>query len=84
MPEPVYQRLRRYIDCEARLSRKQVALNAHISEPRLSLILSGKRGLQVDDYVALCLAIAVDPARFVRAETGKEAPCETQPTASPT
>ncbi len=62
--EPMYIRLRRYIDDEARLSRKQVAINAKMSESHLSLILSGKRGLRVDDYERLCRAIAVSPARF--------------------
>ena len=62
--EPMYKRIRRYVDEVACLSRKQVAINAGMTESQLSLILSGKRGLRVDDYENLCRAIAVSPARF--------------------
>ena len=62
--QPMYQRLRHYIDDVAQLSRKQVALNAKMTESHLSLILSGRRGLKIDDYERLCRAIAVNPARF--------------------
>lgn len=62
--QPMYQRLRHYIDDVAQLSRKQVAFNAKMTESHLSLILSGRRGLKIDDYERLCRAIAVNPARF--------------------
>ena len=62
--EPVWMRVRRFIDDEAHLSRKQVAINMGKSESYVSLILSGKRHLDVDEYEQLCRAIAVSPMKF--------------------
>ena len=62
--EPIWMRVRRFIDDEACLSRKQVAINMGRSESYVSLILSGKRRLDVDEYEQLCRAIAVSPMKF--------------------
>ena len=62
--EPMYKRIRRYVDDVAQLSRKQVAINMGKSESYVSLILSGKRRLDVDEYEMLCKAIAVSPIKF--------------------
>lgn len=50
---------------EKRLSQKQIAENMDITEPRLSLMLNGKRKMTVDDYLSLCKAIAVPPTKFL-------------------
>ena len=50
---------------EKRLSQKQIAKNMDITEPRLSLMLNGKRKMTVDDYLSLCKAIAVSPTKFL-------------------
>lgn len=50
---------------EKRLSQKQIAENMDITEPRLSLMLNGKRKMTVDDYISLCKAIAVPPTKFL-------------------
>jgi predicted XRE-type DNA-binding protein len=50
---------------EKRLSQKQIAKNMDITEPRLSLMLNGKRKMTVDDYLSLCKAIAVPPTKFL-------------------
>lgn len=61
---PMHERLRHYVDHVAKLSRKQVAINMGVSESRVSLILSGKRRLSVDEYERFCAAIAVSPLKF--------------------
>ena len=63
MTEPIYQKVRRYMD-EQGCCRKQVALNMRISERKLSLILSGKRRLTVEEYLQLCKALALPPTKF--------------------
>jgi len=74
---PMNVRVRTYIDMRD-VSRKRVALNMGVSESKLSLMLSGKRRMTVDDYEALCNAMAVDPKLFY--ETGESvAPDSTQP-----
>ena len=50
---------------EKKLSQKQIAENMDITEPRLSLMLNGKRKMTVDDYLSLCKAIAVPPTKFL-------------------
>ena len=57
------EKVRAYID-EHGLCRKYIALNMGTSESRLSQLLNGKRRMTVDDYMALCQAIAVDPRTF--------------------
>ena len=62
--EPMYARIRDYVDNVADLSRKQVAINMGVTESQVSLILSGKRRLYIDEYEKLCRAIAVSPMKF--------------------
>ena len=52
---PTFERVRHYIDDVAQLSRKQVAANMGFTESKLSLLLSGKRKMSVDEYGGLCL-----------------------------
>lgn len=66
MNEPVYRRVRRYVD-EQGISRKQLAISMHISESKLSLILGGQRRLTVDEYVQMCHALALPPGKFLDA-----------------
>lgn len=63
--DPVWMRIRRFIDNEARLSRKQVAINMGKSESYISLILSGKRRIDIDEYQKICEVLAVPPTRFL-------------------
>ncbi len=63
----MYEMVRAYIDDHG-LCRKYIAANMGISDSRLSQLLNGKRRMTVDDYVALCRAIAVDPRTFYPAE----------------
>lgn len=62
--EPMFMRIRRYVDEEAKISRKQLAINMGVTESQMSLLLSGKRQLRVDDYEKLCRAMSVDPKHF--------------------
>lgn len=62
---PTFERVRHYIDDVAQLSRKQVAANMGFTESKLSLLLSGKRKMNVDEYAKLCRVLAVKPARFI-------------------
>lgn len=62
---PTFERVRHYIDDVAQLSRKQVAANMGFTESKLSLLLSGKRKMSVDEYAELCRVLAVKPARFI-------------------
>lgn len=68
MNEPVYRRVRRYVD-EQGISRKQLAISMHISESKLSLLLSGQRRLTVDEYVQMCTALALPPGKFLTPAT---------------
>ena len=49
---------------EQGVSRKQVALSMKVSESKLSLILSGKRKLTVEEYLCMCKALALPPQKF--------------------
>ena len=60
----IRERVREYIVGKD-LSQKIIAENMNISEARLSLMLTGKRGMTVDDYLAICKAISVPPIRFL-------------------
>jgi transcriptional regulator with XRE-family HTH domain len=63
----MYKRIKQYID-DRGLSQKIIAANMGETESRLSLLLNGKRRMTVDDYEAICRAMAVDPAKFYLAE----------------
>ena len=62
----MHERVKQYIS-DRGLSQKIIAANMGIPEPKLSLILNGKRRMTVDDYEMICRAMAVDPARFYAA-----------------
>lgn len=61
----VVEKVRHYIDDVAQLSRKQVAINMGYTESKLSLLLSGKRRMSIEEYARLCRVLAVKPARFL-------------------
>ena len=63
MFKPMYQKIRKYMD-EQGVSRKQVALSMKVSESKLSLILSGKRKLTVEEYLCMCKALSLPPQKF--------------------
>lgn len=63
---PMYKKLRDYI-AENDLQQKTIALNAGISESRLSYMLSGKRKLTVDDFIVICAAMGASPKKFLPA-----------------
>lgn len=65
---PMHEKMREYVMTN-HLSRKIIASNMGISESRLSLMLSGKRRVTVDDFMDFCQAIAVDPRKFYESET---------------
>jgi transcriptional regulator with XRE-family HTH domain len=60
----IRERVREYIVGKD-LSQKIIAENMNTSEARLSLMLTGKRRMTVDDYLAICKAISVPPTRFL-------------------
>ena len=61
----VVEKVRHYIDDVAQLSREQVAINMGYTESKLSLLLSGKRRMSIEEYARLCRVLAVKPARFL-------------------
>jgi len=61
---PICERVREYI-VGKNLSQKIIAENMKTSESRVSLMLTGKRRMTVDDYLAICKAIAVSPSKFL-------------------
>ena len=63
----MHKRIKQYID-DRGLSQKIIAANMGATESRLSLLLNGKRRMTVDDYEAICRAMAVDPAKFYLTE----------------
>ena len=62
--KPIWENIKDYVT-EKKLSQKQIAENMNITEPRLSLMLNGKRKITVDDYLSICKAIAVSPTKFL-------------------
>ena len=61
----IHECVRDYIS-EAGISQKLIAQNANMSEGKLSLVLSGKRKMTVNDYLDICKAIAVPPTKFLQ------------------
>lgn len=59
----MHEKLKTYIKDHG-LSQRIIAENAGWTEGKLSRTLSGQRRMTVDDYEAICRAIAVSPARF--------------------
>lgn len=66
MDKPVFEMMSDYVKAND-LSQKVIALNMGCSESQVSLILSGKRRLLLDEYLNFCRAIAVSPTRFLPA-----------------
>lgn len=64
MEKPIYEMMSEYVRMN-NLSQKIIALNMGCSESQVSLILSGKRRLLLDEYLNFCRAIAVSPTKFL-------------------
>lgn len=62
---PVWEKLRHYIDDVAGISRKQFAYNLGVSESQVSLMLSGKRKIDLEEYIRICNVLAVRADRFL-------------------
>lgn len=45
--------------------QKVIAEKAKVTERQLSLILSGKRKCDVDEYIRICIALEVPVATFI-------------------
>lgn len=59
--------LKRYIE-ERGIKQKYIAKKSSIPEPKLSMILNGKRKCEVGEYASICNALGVEFQRFVRPE----------------
>ena len=59
----MHERLSSYIDSR-KVSRTLISITTDISESKLSLLLSGKRRITIDEYENICHAMAVDPSYF--------------------
>ncbi len=57
--------LKAYIE-KCGIKQKHIAEKAQISEPKLSLILNGKRKCEVSEYANICNALGVSFQKFVK------------------
>lgn len=64
MDKPIFELMSEYVKANG-LSQKVIALNMGCSESQVSLILSGKRRLLLDEYLSFCRAISVSPTKFL-------------------
>lgn len=64
MEKPVYEAMRDYVAVND-LSQKAIALDMGYTQSRLSLLLTGKRRLLLDDYLGFCRAVSVSPTLFL-------------------
>lgn len=60
-------KLRDYIEDHG-IKQKFISKTTNIPEPRLSLILNGKRKCEVGEYASICNAIGADFQLFVKSE----------------
>ena len=60
---PIYQKIHNYVACY-NLCQKTIAMEAGMTQAKLSQLLHGKRRLTMDDYVRICAAIGRDPRFF--------------------
>ena len=65
--QSIQAKIKRYIT-EQNLNQQLIARNMGISSAKLSRMLNGNRRMTVDDYEALCYAIAIEPARFFKTD----------------
>ena len=61
---PIHELMKSYVN-EKGLCQKLIAENMDTTESKVSLMLNGKRRMTVDDYIALCKAMAVPPTKFI-------------------
>ena len=57
--------LKAYIE-KCGIKQKYIAEKAHMSEPKLSLILNGKQKCEVSEYANICNALGVSFQKFVK------------------
>lgn len=70
MLEVNVEKIKRKID-EMGLKRKYVSEQAGITEPKLSLLLSGKRKIEAGEYANICKALNVPMSEFLEAEADR-------------
>ena len=68
--------IRNYI-CEHGISMSFIAKKAQIKADKLSLTLSGKRGLKAEEYVMICQALGKSCDDFVDHNNAKNLTAET-------
>ncbi len=61
---PIYKRLRNYLVCNE-FCQKTVALDAGMTQAKLSQLLTGHRRLTIEDYLRICRALKLDPRRLL-------------------
>lgn len=62
---PIHELMKGYVD-EKGLSQKLIAENMNTTESKVSLLLNGKCRMTVDNYIALCKAMAVPITKFIK------------------
>ena len=60
----VYEQMRDYVNLNG-LSQRVIAMNMGCTESQVSLLLTGKRRLLLEDYLSFCRAISVSPMKFL-------------------
>ena len=61
---PIYKRLHEYIILNG-ICQKAVAVDAGITQAKLSQLLNGRRRLMMEDYMRICRALERDPGFFL-------------------
>lgn len=62
--DPIYKRLHNYV-VRNEICQKTVALDAGLTQAKLSQLLNGRRRLFLEDYVRICGALGLDPRFFL-------------------
>lgn len=67
--QPIYQQIDQYL-AENGITQKFVSDKTGLEQNKLSMMLSGKRKISADEYLAICNALKKSPRYFV--DKGKE------------
>ena len=57
---------------ERGISVAELARRIGVDRKRLWRVLNGKREMRVDEFLALCVALRIDPRAFISAKTVRE------------
>jgi len=68
----VGQRIREYLKRNG-ISQTELSLSAKISLPKLNLMLTGKRKMQIDEYETICTALGLPVDTFLSPKCVKTA-----------